>query len=300
MSQNSILETTVVGSYPPTINRKEVMGNYYNNIDPYLFSIEEAVKDQIEAGIDIISDGQTRKDMIDLFADGLLGIRIKERSEIISEIKWKEPITVDDQEYINNFLHPDVKIKGIITGPWTLYKNSVDKHYKSEKDAVMDISKALSKEVMLLSNICDYIQIDEPFLSVEFPDFTDDAIKTVIDKIKVPSILHVCGDITNISDKIVELSIDILDHEFAEHPSLYEEFEDLDFSQRVSVGVATTQPTLEKVDKIYDRIERAYETFGKYCMIDPDCGLRNLERNTAKKKLENMVKARDLFIDNVT
>lgn len=299
MTTGSKLETTTVGSYPTIIDKEKILLDYHKKNDPYLDCIERSVNDQIEAGIEVISDGQTRKDMIDLFGDGLLGFRIKKRTEIISEVKWKRPITVKDQKYIKESFGEDVRLKGIITGPWTLYKNSIDKYYKSDKEAVMDISSALSKEAELLSNVCDYVQIDEPFFSVEYPDFAYYAIKIITDRIKSLSILHVCGDVNDTLEKLVELEVDVLDHEFAEHPSLYDTFNDLDFSQRIAVGVVNTKTEIDEIHEIKNRIEKAYEFFGPDCMVDPDCGLRHLERDTAIEKLRNMVKARDGLVDEL-
>jgi len=298
MSKSSILETTVVGSYPHILDKKEMIESYYDNTDPYIYSIEESVRDQIEAGIDVISDGQTRKGMIELYADGLLGFRIKERVEIISHVKWKNPITIEDQRFVKKVIPENVGLKGIITGPWTLYNNSVDMFYKSDKDSVMDISTALSKEAKELSKVCDYVQIDEPFFSVEYPQYAKEIVHTLTKDVKVPTILHVCGDVGDIIERVVELDVDVLDNEFAENPSLYDSFNDIDYEQRLSVGVVTTDSKVESTDTILDRIKKAYELFGKNCMIDPDCGFRHLNRGTVKSKLENMVNARDVFLRN--
>ncbi|MFW6196583.1 MAG: methionine synthase [Thermoplasmatota archaeon] len=300
MRENNILETTVVGSYPQILNKKEITENYYDNNDPYIYSIEESIKDQIEAGIEMISDGQTRKGMIELYADGLLGFRIKERTEIISQVKWKDPITIEDQRFVRKSIPENISLKGIITGPWTIYNNSIDMYYKSDKDAVMDISTALSKEVVELSNVCDYVQIDEPFFSVEYPQYAEEIIHPLTKNVNVPTILHVCGDVDDIIEKVVELDVDVLDHEFAENPYLYDSFKDIDFEQRISAGVVSTKSKVESTDTILDRIKKAYKMFGKNCMIDPDCGLRHLSRNKAISKLENMVNARDLFLKKCT
>ena len=300
MSKSNILETTVVGSYPQILDKKEMIESYYDNNDPYINSIAKVIKDQIEAGIEVISDGQTRKGMIELYADGLLGFRIKERTEIISQVKWKDPISIGDQKYVKKSIPEGINLKGIITGPWTLYNNSVDMFYKSDKDAVMDISTALSKEAKELSKVCDYVQIDEPFFSVEYPQYAEEIIHTLTKDVKVQTILHVCGDMGDIIEKLVEVDIDMLDHEFAENPSLYNSFNDIDYEQRLSVGVVTTDSKVESTDTILDRIKKAYELFGKNCMIDPDCGLRHLNRNTAKSKLKSMVNARDAFLKNCT
>ncbi len=261
--------------------------------------MKSSVRDQVDSGIQVISDGQTRKGMIELFADGLVGFRIKERCEIVSKVRHGDPITVPDQRFIRGLISDEIGLKGIITGPWTLVKNSVNQFYRSEKDAVMDISRALSKETERLSDICDIVQIDEPMFGINYPEYAEEELEILTGDTTIPTKLHVCGDVREIADKLVELNVDILDHEFTANPSLFETYQDIDFPQRMAVGVVSTEKELEEVEKIKERIKKAHDTFGTDSMIDPDCGLRNLDRWTAKKKLENIDKAKDAFLDEM-
>ncbi|MFO7791361.1 MAG: hypothetical protein R6W73_00060 [Candidatus Saliniplasma sp.] len=296
MDFNQDLITTVVGSYPVKPPNDSLGRSYFEDLDPFIESIEEAVKAQLDNGIELISDGQTRGGMIEIFADKLKGYRMKKRPEIVSDIEYRVPITVKDQAKIKNGLPDDIGLKGIVTGPWTLVKSSHDLHYEDPKEAVMDTAEALKIEVQELSKVCDVIQIDEPFLSVESSGYAKDALETLLPK-DTNTALHVCGDVTDIAEELIEIDVDILDHEFATNPNLFDVYEDISFPQRLAPGVVTTKEPVEDIKTIKDRIERAVNCFGSEILIDPDCGLRNLRKEVAYKKLNNMVKARDVVLD---
>ena len=298
MNLNKELITTVVGSFPSEPSKESLSKSYFTDTDPYLESLRNAVLTQVDTGIELISDGQTRGDMIEIYAKGLKGFRIKEKIEIVSDIKYLSNITVEDQKVVKKIVSDDVGLKGIITGPFTIVKSVKNKHYRSEKDAVMDTAEALKNEAEKLARICDVIQIDEPFLSTEFPDYAKDAIEIISD-IDTITALHICGDVNPFVEDVIEIDVDILDHEFADNPSLYETYEDIDFSQRMSVGVVNTDSRVESIDEIKTRINKAYEIFGANCMIDPDCGLKDIDFESAKSKLENMVQARDRFLEEI-
>ncbi len=296
MELDKILLSTVVGSFPSSPSREEYMKSYHENKDPYVKSVQEAVDIQVQAGIELVTDGQVRGDMIEFFAENLRGFRVKERVEIISEIDHSKPITVKDAEITKELIPDNCGVKGVITGPWTLIKGSENKYYDSEKDAVMEAAEALNKEAELLSEICDVIQLDEPFFSVEYPEYGKESVKKVLD-VGCTTALHACGDVSSIVDKLIEMDVDILDHEFAAHPDLYSVYEGLDIDKKIGAGVVTTDPKKESVEEIKENIDRAYGTFGPKTMIDPDCGLRNLEKNIAKEKLDNMVVARNVVLN---
>jgi len=296
MDLDKVLISTVVGSFPSDPSRELLANSYYRKIDPYMYSLRDAVKNQIEAGIELVSDGQTRGGMIEIFAEGLRGFRIKEKTEIISKIEHTEPIILEDMKETRKMIPDFNGVKGIITGPWTMVNSVDDQYYDSKMKAVMDTAEALKKEAEMLEDLCDVIQIDEPYFSVDFPENG----KEIIEKItgcETTTALHVCGDIEPIVEEIIEIDVDILDHEFAANPHLFDVFEDFTIDQRMAVGVVSTEPYIEDIEEIKDNINRAYETFGPKTMIDPDCGLRNLDKETAIKKLENMVIARNVVLN---
>ncbi len=296
MDLDKVLIATVVGSFPTNPTKSSLARSYYERNDPYLESLRDAVNAQIEAGIELVSDGQTRGNMIEIFAKGLKGFRIKEKIEIVSEVEHIGPITVEDVKETREMISDSEGVKGIITGPWTLVNSVENHHYDSDMNAVIDTADSLKKEAEILAEFCDVVQIDEPYFSVDFPECGKDIMEEIMD-VKTKTALHVCGDIEPVVEDLVEIDVDILDFEFAANPNLYEIFENISIDQRVAAGVVTTDSDIEDIEEIKDNINRAYDIFGPKTMIDPDCGLRYLEKDTAIKKLENMVIARNVVLN---
>ncbi len=290
------LMTTVVGSYPSLPSRSSLGSSYHTGEDPFIKSMERAVEAQVEAGISLVSDGQTRGDMISIFARGLRGFRIRERVQMISKVSYKGPITVDDQKRVKDMLPPGVELKGIITGPYTLMNSVQDLFYDSDTECLFDIAEALHQEAMELSSICSVVQLDEPFLSVDYDEEAKEAVEKVLD-VDGKTALHVCGDVAEIVHELVEFDVDILDHEFTQHPHLYEVYKDTDLSQDIAAGVVSTDGMVEKVETIVERIQKVIDVFGVDSLIDPDCGLRNLPEEIAREKLKKMVIAREMVLD---
>jgi len=292
------LPTTVVGSYPASPTRPALFKYCRDGQDPYRDSLREAVDAQLSAGIDIVSDGQTRNDMVRLFTTGLSGIRMRSKPVIIGDIGFKSPITVEDQRIAREAIGGRASLKGIITGPFTLAMSCKDEHYGSMAGVAMAFAEALNNEARALSKTVDIIQVDEPFFSVEYPEYADAILETIFSGVDAPRALHVCGDVGPIFASLVELPVDILDHEFAAHPDLLEVAADIDFSQRIGYGcVRSDVNTAESVKDISERIKKGVASFGhKRLLLDPDCGLRHLSPEVARAKLENMVTARNLVI----
>ena len=112
---NKVLATTVVGSYPVVKG-----GGFMSLFDPLHPAVETAVGDQLAAGIDIISDGQVRGDMIGAFTSHLPGIR---EQEVIGKVQPAAGgITVGDTKYA---ISRAPKVKGIITGPTPTPNNEI-------------------------------------------------------------------------------------------------------------------------------------------------------------------------------
>ncbi len=296
MDLDKLLIATVVGSYPSSPSNGSLMNAYYDQEDPYHESLKKAVEDQVDAGIELITDGQTRGGMIENWALDLKGVRVKEKVEIVSEISYQGHFLVEDAKSARNLIPDSVGLKAVLTGPWTMISGAENKYYSSEKDAVMDAAESIKMAAEELSGYCEVIQIDEPYFSIDFPEFGKECIEKIAEA-DVTTALHVCGDIKEIVEKLLEVDVDILDHEFASNPDLYDVFEDFSIDQRIAAGVVTTRSEVEDIQKIKENINRAYDVFGPKTMIDPDCGLRNLDRKTAKRKLENMVIARNVVLN---
>jgi 5-methyltetrahydropteroyltriglutamate--homocysteine methyltransferase len=286
------IETTVIGSYPVEINNLDFFKDFYNKKPPSWDDyIETAVYDMVDAGVDIVSDGQTRDPFVNIFLRKMKGVRVRNRPEIVDNIEFKEPITVDDIEYVKNIIPSDTKIVGLLAGPFTLMKSCVDLFYNDEKQICFDIAKVLQKEAEVLQDYVDLISCDEPFFSVSFPEYGQELINLVFEKVEVKKRLHVCGDVTSIIPGLLDMPVDVLSHEFKAQTYLIDEFKDYSVDKEICLGcVRSDDAKVEDVSEIENHINKAIDVFDdKVTQISPDCGLRHLSRENAFKKLRNLV-----------
>ncbi len=316
--------TTVVGSYPVIKTNHETFGTKISKIfgmyDGFKPSLEIAVNDQIKAGVDIISDGQVRGDMIEIFARKLPGMTFEEdvpgivgriraaeksigASDLKLAIKTAEKLSDDfkknqDPLMNGNDLNLNFRgVKGIITGPTTLVLSSrVYEFYKrnNKTKIIDDMAKALKKEAHDLEDAgAGMIQIDEPFLSTGIADINvaKSAIKTVTKDLKIPVSMHVCGDIGDVIGDILKFPVDIIDCEFAGISTNLEALEkEYSGSKKIGFGCLDTKTdVIETVDQVLNLIKRCISIVGEEnMMIDPDCGMRMLSREVAMLKLKKM------------
>jgi len=286
---NKVLATTVVGSYPVVKG-----GGLRSLFDPLHTAVEEAVADQIKAGIDIISDGQVRGDMIQVFASKLPGIK---GQEVIGQVQPASgPITVGDTKYA---LTKAPKVKGIITGPTTLAHGlHIDTPmYRNKEELALDLAAALIPEAKALEAAgIALLQIDEPMFSTGMADLEigKQAIGRITAALHVPTCMHVCGNLGNVIDEILKFNVNVLDFEFANNPANLDLLSRRDLTGRmIGYGcVDSTADHVESVAEIRKRIEMGIEIFDpRIMLLDPDCGMRMRSREAAYHKLKNLADA---------
>ncbi len=284
-----LLPTTVVGSYPA-----EKGHGLSALLDPYKKAVRTAIQEQISAGIDIISDGQVRGDMIQAFTSHLPGIR---GQDVISRVlPSPSEITVSDTKYACSQAR---YVKGIITGPTTLSHglHISTPMYRNREELSIDLAHALAKEAVALQSAgAAIIQIDEPIFSTGIADLSAGkaAISVIVSKIKIPVCLHVCGDVFSVIDEVLAMPVHILDFEFSKNEQNIGVISKKDLGKRmIGFGcVDSGSPDIESAGTIKKRILKGTELFDPASMlIDPDCGLRMLPQGTAYQKLVNMVAA---------
>ncbi len=308
------MRTTAVGSMPFTPPRQSMMRSLWDGGDPFMSSLEQSVQLQLECGVDIISDGQTRRGMVELFTIPLRGIRQKARPEIIGEVEYPGPVTVPDvvraKEMVAGYLAgkaggaPEAgegperegrepQVKGIVTGPFTLVRSCVNEHYSTVRDAAFALARALNQELRQLSTHTTHLQLDEPFYSVEMPEYAEDLVARTFDGVEGTRWLHVCGDVSPVAARLTELDVDVLDHEFAGHPELVKTFAELDFQQSLGFGsVRSDELRVESPEEVGALLRKGADIVGPERMYaDPDCGLRHLTPDSARGKLRALVSA---------
>ncbi len=310
--------TTVVGSYPPLprgpSSISEKLSNFFGVYDGYKPAIELAVQDQIKAGVDIISDGQVRDKMVEIFAKAIPGMAVEDNTpKIIGKI-LPSPISIcaDDlkfaikvaerisKEYGSNQdkgLKDGIKgVKGIITGPSTLvYSSRMEGFYKNKENAIIDLACALKREVEYLEATgAIYIQIDEPFISTGMVDIqtAKKAIGIITKDLSVPKALHVCGDLTEVFDELLRFDVDVIDCEFTSIPKNMQILENVNLKgKKIGFGCLNNKTDeIESKEEVESLIKKAIDLVGKEnLIIDPDCGMRLRSRDAAFAKLKVMV-----------
>ncbi|MDR0438690.1 MAG: methionine synthase [Methanocalculaceae archaeon] len=284
-----LLPTTVVGSFPC------VKGTgLFSVFDQYKKALQFAVAEQLRAGVDIISDGQVRDDMIQTFASKLPGIT---GNTVTGTIGISEkPITIADTRYA---LTQTKYVKGILTGPCTLaYALKIETHaYRNKDELALDLATALHSEAKFLAAKGVYmIQVDEPILSTGAMDvdLAREALKIIFKGITTASCIHTCGYLNKISSEWIKLPVDIIDFEYSVSPENLFELSRHDLrNKKIGCGcVKSSDPNVESVAEIEKRIRACVEVFGEEnVLIDPDCGLRMHTPEVAFAKLKNMCDA---------
>jgi 5-methyltetrahydropteroyltriglutamate--homocysteine methyltransferase len=175
------MRTTVIGSYPLR----------YEELGPQ--AVARSVEEQVAAGVELVSDGQTRADMVSVYAGVLDGTKMKaetglneKKLHITGRVSLRDPsIFVEDFLLARNVAGGRAQVKAIVTGPVTLAFSSIleTKAYKGYRDRSLyaDLSSALLGVAKELEKAgARHFQIDEPFFSVGAPmDLAQEAVENI-------------------------------------------------------------------------------------------------------------------------
>lgn len=294
--QHAPLLTTVVGSYPS------------DGLPPRR-AIARAVEDQLVAGVDVISDGQMRGDMIATFAERIPGFHKADDGvwEVEDALDQPDaPITAPDYAFARGLAWGKAEVKGVVTGPVTLALScrvAPRAPYASPEvpALLLRLSEILAREVAaLVAAGARVVQVDEPALGAALahgrvsPELAYDALRDLAALPKLPA-LHTCGDVRAVASELLILPFALLDIENTAIPNLAAMDPDqLDFTTlRLSVGCVSTQSKdVESVETIRERIQSAKALLdAERLWVSPDCGLGLLPREVAREKLTRMVAA---------
>ena len=303
MVELEALTTTVIGSYPVQISNEDFIKSFYTKEDSFLKSIELSIKDQIEAGIEIISDGQTRNDMVKIFTDKIIGFKTDfGRVIAVEKLSYHDGgIILKDQMHALNFIKgKSTKLKSVLTGPSTILSMINPGVYKTRsRELLFDIAEVLRKEAEELQKTdIAYLQIDEPIFSVKPENLEDSiiALDKITQKIKIPVAIHVDGPIKKIFPKLLNLKkFDIFHMELKSTPENLEVVKEYKSDKSIGIGlVKVYDERVETVEEIKQLVEKSLEFLdANKILLNPECGMRHLPREIAFNKLRNIVKAKE-------
>jgi 5-methyltetrahydropteroyltriglutamate--homocysteine methyltransferase len=323
------LATSVVGSYsvPEWLERlktdyyqRRISGAYLKEI--HEVAIKAAIKDQETAGVDVVSDGELRRDNdVDYFLARMPGVEIVQLAKAFYSDYYDAVVThpipdpeesdslpiglIDDFKFTDTFTNNPIKFS--FTGPFSLSRRVKNEAYARDEDLVMAFARVLSKEAKALSEAgVRIIQIDEPYLA-GYPEQVPVAVKAFntvfegVDHNKTICAVHVCygnrfmrplweGHYDFLFPRIMDANIDQVVLEFARKG-----YDDLELIKKyvakngmsLGLGVINVKSTeVETPEEIATRIRRALKVMPpERLMVNPDCGLRNLPSEIALAKL---------------
>jgi 5-methyltetrahydropteroyltriglutamate--homocysteine methyltransferase len=330
-----LFPTTLVGSYPQPewlIDRKKLAGRFPPRVRAReLWRVPEAqlaeaqndatvlaIRAQEEAGLDIITDGEIRRESYsNRFATALEGVDIDnpgtalDRSghpnpvpRIVGRIRRKHPVEVQDLVFLKSNTTKPVKMT--VPGPFTMSQQAQNDYYKSEEEAAMDYAAAVNAEIMdLFAAGADIVQVDEPYMQArpeKARQYGLKALNRALRGVSGTTAVHICfGYAAIIHQRPSGYSFL---PEFAgcscRQVSIETAQSNLDTSvleklrgKQIMVGcIDLSDMTVETPQTVVERIKRALRHVRpEDVIIAPDCGMKYLPREVAFGKMKAMVEA---------
>jgi 5-methyltetrahydropteroyltriglutamate--homocysteine methyltransferase len=326
-----LLPTTVVGSYPQPdwlVNRELLSKTVPRTRMKEIWRVEErflekarddatvlAIRDMERAGIDIVSDGEIRRESYsNRFATALEGMdvanpgqvqarggRVTEVPRVVGKIRRTEAIERRDMEFLRR--HTDHVAKMTLPGPFTMSQQAKNEFYADLEELVMDLAASVNEEAHdLVAAGADIIQLDEPWVRND-PDlarrYAVKGINRAIKGLKVPTIVHLCFGYAAVVPGETK-------------PSGYSFLPELAACDADQISIEAAQPKLdlgvlkdlsnktillgvldlgdnraETPDEVADRIRAGLKQLPPEKLIPaPDCGMKYLPRDLAFAKLK--------------
>ncbi|WP_309084680.1 uroporphyrinogen decarboxylase family protein [Chelativorans sp.] len=328
-----LFPTTLVGSYPQPewlIDRKKLAGRFPPRVrarelwriqPEYLAEAQDdatvmAIKAQEEAGLDIITDGEIRRESYsNRFATALEGVDLDnpgtalDRSghpnpvpRIVGKIRRKHPVEVEDVKFLRR--HTDRKIKITVPGPFTMAQQAQNDFYSSEEEAAMDYAEAVNAEIKdLFAAGADIVQIDEPYMQArpqKAEQYGLKALNRALEGVTGTTAVHICfGYAAIIHERPSGYSfLTQLSGCSCHQVSLETAQSKLDCSiltglpgKAIMLGVIDlSDMNVETPEVVAERIRRALPYVdAKNIIVAPDCGMKYLPREVAFGKMRAMV-----------
>jgi len=333
-----LLPTTLVGSYPQPawlVSRSTLLEKVPPRVRlREIWRIEEdelenaqdaatlmAIQDQIEAGIDIVTDGEIRRESyFNRFATAFEGIDIDRPGQVygrdgtlqwvprvIGPIRRIGPVQVRDVEFLRRATSKPIKMT--VPGPFTMMRMAKDEYYHDKGALVRDYAGVVNEELRDLEMAgADVLQIDDPFLQA-FPDEAElygvEGIDIALEGITKPTIVHLCfGYGYWMKDKpsgysylpqLNRCRADAISIEAAQprlDPKILEALPDKD----VLYGVLDLKDQIpETPEVVAERLRGALQHIAPERLIAaPDCGMKYMSREVAMAKMKAMVAGADL------
>jgi len=332
------LPTSLVGSYPQPewlINREMLSkrmpprvraGELWRVDESWLELAQDdatllAVRDQERAGLDILTDGEARRESYsNRFATALDGMDLDNPGSILSRsgqsilvprvthaVQRMRPVQVRDVEFLR--ANTDRKIKITVPGPFTMTQLTQNDFYKSDEDLAFDLAAAVNAEMKdLFAAGADVVQIDEPYMQA-YPDkarqYAVKALNRALEGIEGTTALHICfgyaalvpgrppayAFLTELNNSAVkQISIETAQSKL--DCSILADIPKKDIILGV-IDLSTHE--VETAETVAERIRRALPFIApERLVVATDCGMKYLPRDVAFGKMRSLVEGTEI------
>jgi len=327
------LATTMIGSYPqpgwlidrerlltslpPRVRRQELWRPAPDVLEEAMDDATRvAVADQERAGIDVVTDGEMRRESysnrfatalegLDLERPGVFVERVGRENyvpRIVGPVRRPGPVEAGDVAFLRSIT--DRPIKATLPGPFTMSQQAQDEHYGDPEALAMAFAEALRGEIAdLFAAGADVVQIDEPYIQAR-PElarrFALRAVDAALAGAAGPTVLHMCFGYGHfIKDKPAGYAIlaefegccvDRIAIEAAQPGLDLDALRGLETKPVVLGVVANHSDDVEPVQLVAERIRAALAVLPpERLALSPDCGMKYLSRGAAAEKLAALV-----------
>ena len=328
-----LFPTTLVGSYPQPdwlIDREKLAKRFPPRMrarelwrvpEPWLAEAQDdatllAIRAQEEAGLDIVTDGEIRRESYsNRFATALEGVDSDnpctglDRSghpislpRIAGKIRRRRPVEVDDLRFLKR--HTSKRVKITVPGPFTMSEQAQNDYYQTGEEAAMDYAVAVNEEIRdLFAAGADVVQIDEPWMQArpeKARQYGLKALNRALQGVSGTTAVHICfGYAAVIHQKppgysfLPEFSACACDQVSIEaaQPALDCSVLSTLKNKKIMIGcIDLNDMTIETPEIVVARIKRALPYVPKeHVILAPDCGMKYLPRDVAFGKMKAMV-----------
>jgi 5-methyltetrahydropteroyltriglutamate--homocysteine methyltransferase len=306
----------LAGRFPPRVRAKEL----WRIAPEFLAQAQDdatllAIRAQEEAGLDILTDGEIRRESYsNHFATALEGVDIDnpgtalDRSghpnpvpRINGPIRRPNPVEVEDLRFLR--AHTDRTVKMTVPGPFTMSQQAQNDHYPDAESAAMAYAEAVNAEIRdLFAAGADVVQIDEPYMQAR-PDaaraYGLAALNAALDGVTGTTAVHICfGYAAIIHERpegysfLPELAgcpVEQVSIETAQSGLDLGVLADLADKTIILGVVDLSTPEVETPELVAERTRRAFDwTPPERIVIATDCGMKYLPRESAEGKMRAM------------
>ncbi len=280
-----------------------------------------AIRDMERAGIDIITDGEIRRESYsNRFATALEGIDLDHPGtaldrtghpnpvpRVVGPIRRTRPVEKRDVEFLR--ANTDRPIKATLPGPFTMSQQAQDDYYKDEEALALALAAAVNEEVQDLFDAgANVVQLDEPYLQARAEKaerFAIRAINRALEGVTGTTALHTCFGYAHIVHNRPKgyPFLEPLADTTARQISMESAQQNVDLGVLASLSGKTLivgvidladNSAVEPIEIVVSRIKNALRYVdAERLIVAPDCGMKYLPRDTAFGKLSVLTRAAD-------